>query len=145
LIISRTYDLDVIKNVLFDSAIYDRISEDGTDDYELTLGNSIFVTDENQIGIMIYHWLNNVTLECHVQILPDYRAYAFEFGQSVLKWAWDNTKALKIVAQIPTIYPDVIGFSLKNGFEREGINKKSYLKNGVLCCQEYFGLCRPEV
>jgi RimJ/RimL family protein N-acetyltransferase len=144
-IISETKDLDKIARVLKHPEIFDRISEDGPtlDTWMPNTDDALFVTDENNIGLMIYHWVNSVTIECHVQVLPKHRDQAHKFGQLVLEWAWDNTKATKIVAQIPEIYPSVIKFAYKNGFSFEGVNKLSYLKNGQLHDQYYLGLIKP--
>lgn len=94
------------------------------------------------IGIVMYHPINVITWECHVQVLPEYRAeFAKEFAQKAIQWAWDMG-VQKLVAQIPFLYPNVRDFGLNVGFEVEGINRKSYLKNGQLHDQWYMGLVR---
>ena len=107
------------------------------------MDEAIFLTDDENIGVMIYHWVNSVTLECHVQVLAGHRNKAHEFGRLALEWAWENTKATKIVAQIPEIYPSVVKFAYKNGFSFEGVNKLSHRKNGSLHDQYYLGLIKP--
>jgi hypothetical protein len=137
-----------IKGVLCHPEIYDRIAEDGMpnwEDYEPDIDGVMCVMDENKIGVMLYHWVNGITLECHIQILPEYRKEANKFCQLALEWVWDNTKATKIVAQIPELYPDVVKFAYKNGFQLEGMNESSYMKNGKIYSQMYLGLIRPEV
>jgi len=145
MIVERTTDLAKIVKVLKNPEIFERISEDGVyiDNWLPSLDDAIFLTDKENIGLMIYHEINSITIECHVQVLPEHRDKAMEFGKAVLEWAWENTKATKIVAQIPEIYPDVIKFAYKNGFSFEGVNKDSHLKNGVLHDQYYLGLIKP--
>lgn len=146
MIISQTHNpLDVIR-VLKHPDIFERISEDGMSikTWMPNLEEAFYLTDDNNIGIMIYHWINGVTLECHVQVLPEHRGLAHEFGRLSLSWAWENTKATKIVAQIPSIYPDVVRFAYKNGFTFEGTNRQSYLKHGKLFDQYYLGLIKPK-
>jgi RimJ/RimL family protein N-acetyltransferase len=145
MIIERTTDLAKIIKVLKNPEIFERISEDGVsiDNWLPSLDDAIFLTDKENIGLMIYHEINSITIECHVQVLPEHRGKALEFGKSAIDWAWENTKATKIVAQIPEIYPDVIRFAYKNGFSFEGINKDSYLKNGKVHSQYYLGLIKP--
>ena len=145
MIVERTDDIDKITRVLKHPEIFDRISEDGPsiEHWMPSVDEAIFLTDKDNIGVMILHWVNSVSLECHVQVLPEHRDGAFDFGQSALKWAWRNTKATKIVAQIPEIYPNVIRFAYKNGFSFEGVNKLSHMKNGTLHDQYYLGLIRP--
>jgi RimJ/RimL family protein N-acetyltransferase len=143
--VKQTLDLHKILKVLKDPEIFDRISEDGptSDTWMPSMDEAIFLSDEEGIGVMIYHWVNSVTLECHVQVLAEHRSQAYEFGQKALEWAWQNTKATKIVAQIPEIYPSVIKFAYKNGFSFEGVNKLSHRKNGELHDQYYLGLIKP--
>ena len=148
MIITQTQNIGDIKGILCHPEIYDRIAEDGMpnwEDYEPDIDGVMCVMDENKIGVMLYHWVNGITLECHIQILPEYRKEANKFCQLALQWAWDNTKATKIVAQIPELYPDVVKFAYKNGFQLEGMNEKSYMKNGKIYSQMYLGLIRPEV
>lgn len=147
MIVEQCYDVEVVRAILTHPAIYDRIAEDGTplrEDYEHELiGFHVIGTENGElVGLMIYYPQNLVTWECHVQVVPEFRkTHADEFGQKALKWAFDMG-AQKIVAQIPFLYPNVKDFGLKHGFEIEGINRKSYLKNNVLHDQWYLGLVR---
>lgn len=96
------------------------------------------------MGCFILHKQNAVTLECHVQVLPEYRHMSKDFGREVMKWAWDNTAAQKIVAQIPVLYPNVRDFAKAMGFEIEGVNRASYLKHGQIHDQWYLGIQRED-
>lgn len=144
MIIERVFDLDRVYKVLKDPEIFSRIAEQGIDidDYEAPI-DAIYIMDHNNTCLMIYHWSNSITLECHVQVLKDYReTRASMFGKAALDWAWNNTNAAKIVAQIPECFPDVLKFAEKNGFVVEGINKNSYMRKGKLISQVYLGLSR---
>ena len=148
MIVDRCYDVDVVRAILAHPAIYDCIAEDGTplrEDFTLVLEGIacvIGIVGSEPIGVMIYHPINGITWECHVQVLPEYRKqHASEFFQKALDWAF-AMGAKKVVAQIPFLYPNVKGFALKHGFEIEGINRKSYLKNGQIHDQWYLGLVR---
>lgn len=143
MIVERVYELDRIYKVLKDPEIFARIAEDNIsiEDYKAP-EDVIYIMDQLDTCLMIYHWRNQATLECHVHVLKNSRLNALAFGQSALDWAWDNTDAMKIIAEIPEIYPDVLKFALKNGFEIEGLNKSSYLKGGELYSQTYLGLMR---
>ena len=95
------------------------------------------------MGCFILHKQGKVTVECHVQVLPEFRRdYADEFGHKAIEWVWQNTDALKLVAQIPFLYPNVKDFALKMGFEIEGINEASYMKRGKIHNQWYLGLIK---
>lgn len=145
MMVSRTTDVEKINRVLKHPDIFERISEDGVNIklWQPDINGAFYLTDDQNIGVMVYHWLNGITLECHVQVLPEHREKAFEFGQKALRWAWVNTEATKIVAQIPTIYIDVLRFAYKHGFSFEGNNKQSYKKHGRIYDQYYLGLIKP--
>lgn len=147
-LVARCYDCDVVRAILTHPDIYDRIAEDGTplrEDFIPSMIGAAYVVGivgAEPIGIVMYHPINVITWECHVQVLPEYRAeFAKEFAQKAIQWAWDMG-VQKLVAQIPFLYPNVRDFGLNVGFEVEGINRKSYLKNGQLHDQWYMGLVR---
>lgn len=148
MLVDRCFDVEVVRSILTHPDIYDRISEDGAlprEDYIPPMIGCAYVlgiVGAEPIGVMIYHPINGVTWECHVQVLPEFRrSHAEEFTQKAIAWAWDMG-AKKIVAQIPVIHPNVRQFALKCGFEDEGINRRSHMKNNQLHDQWYMGLVR---
>lgn len=145
MIIRRTFDPEEIKTIICDEWIYDRVSEDFTPEaheFEPPVRRDhTYLVDEELNGLFILHPINSITQEVHVHVLD--REKAMEFGEAVINWAWSNMKFNKMVAQIPEIYPDVARFAEKNGFVKEGVNRQSYLKNGTIHDQYYYGLVRP--
>jgi len=145
LIVFSTTDVDKIKSVLCDEWIYNRISEDGSppvEEYEHNTG-ALYLIDDALSGLMIFEPMNAVTAEMHVQMLD--KSKGVEFGLACIEWLWTNSKAIKIVAQVPELYPDVCKWALKIGLEQEGTNRSSYLKGGKVYSQIYYGLIKPEV
>lgn len=148
MIVDRCYDTDVVRAILTHPAIYECIAEDGTpprEDYIPSMIGAAYVigiVGPDPIGLMVYHPINGITWECHVQVLPEYRKeFADEFFEKALEWAW-GMGVQKIVAQIPFLYPNVRDFDLRHGFQVEGINRKSYMKNGQIHDQWYLGIVR---
>lgn len=148
MIVTRCYDVDVIRSIMSHPDIYDRIAEDGTPERQDFIPDMISfaylagVVNAEPIGVFVLHPVNGVTWECHVQVLPEYRKdYAHEFGEKCVEYCWELGVS-KLVAQIPFLYPNVKDFALRQGFELEGINRKSYLKNGQLYDQWYLGRVR---
>lgn len=133
LTLQKTVDIDHIKTVLCNAAIYDAIGEDGspsaedfeppiTDDY-LYIGG--YVEDEI-IALMIYHKYRDGN-NCHVQVLPEYRKeHAINFGEQALKFRG----TLPLYAEIPTLYKNVLAFALMNNFKVIDVNENEYTKNG---------------
>jgi len=148
MVVFECYDVDIVRAILTHPDIYDRIAEDGTaaaKDYYPDMTDGVYLVGadgDDLVGLMAYEPINGVTWECHVQVLPKHRkTLADEFAQTALRWAFDMG-CEKIVAQIPVLYPNVRDFGIKHGFEVEGINRKSYMKNGQLYDQWYMGLTR---
>ena len=63
-------------------------------------------------------------------------------GNELLTWLIKNRgkNFIKINAKIPLLYPDVINYAKKNGFELEGIDKMSFVKNGTIYDKAILGL-----
>ena len=110
-------------------------------DYEPPDG-PYYIVEETGSALLIGHWKNDVTIEVHINVIPEFRHNAKEFAGLAVQWLWDNTRCQKLVAEIPEIFPDVINFTKKFGFKPEGVNSLSYMRNGVLYDQYYFGLVR---
>jgi len=135
MLIRETKSAEEIKTVLCHPEIYDRIS----DDYSITVeefeppmdaeyiagyvGNDI-------IGLMIYH-INDGKLECHFQVLPEFRQYSKEFARMALEIG--KAKNASIYAEIPDCYPEVIKFTTNFGFNIVGNIVDGHQKNGQSC------------
>lgn len=147
MIIEQTRDIEEIKRVMGHPEIYDRISCDGApsiEDFSPDVDNEVYLAgyvNESLVGIINVHDISEACWEIHIQVLPEQRKYAHEFGQKCIEWVWSNTSCKKLVAQIPSIYLDVIDFAKSKGFKVEGVNEKSYMKYNVLLDQIYMGLC----
>jgi hypothetical protein len=133
MIIAATTNIADIKAVLCEPSIYDTISSDGaplftefeppiTSDY-VYVGGYI---DSKIIGLMVYHkYLDG--LECHVQVLPEYRAeHAKRFGEKSLTFRGN----LPLYAEIPDLYKNVLSFALLNDFKVIKVRENDYIKNG---------------
>ena len=148
MIVERCYDVEVIKALATEPDVYERIREDGwpsSDHYRPDLYNCIYVVgyvNSDPIGMGIACPINNVTCEGHFAVLPKYREqYASELFSKTIEWIFSKEFS-KVVVQIPFLYPDVKRFVEKHGFELEGVNRKSVMKNGEIHDQWYLGLVR---
>lgn len=140
-------DIKDAESVIRHPEIYPLVRDDGSpdaDDFAIP-GHYMALVGyiDEPIGCVMLHWSNSVCLEAHIQVLPEYRKdHAIEFGLQAIQWVWDNTPAHKIMATIPDIFPNVIEYAHTIGFELQGINEHSILKDGVLQNQFMMGLKR---
>lgn len=88
--------------------------------------------------------LNGVTWEAHANVAPQYwgNKKGTKLCKQALAFAFEDTEALKFVAQIPDSSKATQKMAAAIGFSREGINKQSFLRDGVLHDQVYFGMTR---
>ena len=135
------------KEVLCDHFIYDCISSDGApkiEDYEP--GEAFYVggfIDGKIAALLVFHPKSNILWQVHVQVLKDYRARAMEFAEKGLGFFWNSAQSvIKLCAEIPDLYPNVLNFALKANFKIDGRIDNAYLKNGKLYSLYYLSLER---
>ena len=125
--------------------MWDYLTDDGSvekDDYEVPEAwiNAVAYVDDSPAAFICIAQCNFVTAEIHFGVHPEYRSISKKLGDALLKWAWDNTEYMKMIAMT---HADVVrDFALSVGFRTEGINAASFLKNGKLTDQTYLGVIR---
>lgn len=151
--IERTYNIELINEILSSDGIYEFISEDGAE-----LSKQRFdvygecwlkiLSDGVCIGLYNIHQINGITFEGHVHMLTKYRKEYSDLGlKAVYSWlVSDGPECVKkIIVNIPEIYKNVIDFCERNGFKREGVNRLSHLKNGELYDLVMLGITLDEI
>ena len=95
-------------------------------------------------GVVAFIPQTPIVYKFHPAFLPDKwgDAQITDLTKLALDWAWKNLPVQKIVASVPVIYKSTLRLGQRVGFKREGINKKSFLKDGILHDQYYLGLTR---
>ena len=149
MIVERTYDIDVINYVLKHDSVKEFIGDDFSSgiDYPITDYLYYLVAKESGIiaGMFVVFPINGSTVDAHSSVLPGfYGDKAREAGRMAITWVFENTEYHKINGSTPIYNKSALKFSEDIGFKREGINKKSHMKNRKLYDQIYFGLERKE-
>ena len=133
MILKKTTNIDDVKAILCNEAIYDTISGDDAPlakDFEPPINDEYLYiggyVNGKIIALMVYHKYLDGN-ECHVQVLPEYRKeYAVKFGEQSL--TFKGTQPL--YAEIPDLYKNVLVFALLNNFEVIDVKENDYIKNG---------------
>lgn len=149
MIIERTFDQDLINHVLGHESVKPFVNDDFSkiDSYPVVDGIYYLAAWENGTiaGMFVVFPLNGATVDAHSSILPGfYGKESIEAGKKAIDWVFNNTSTLKINGTTPIYNKKALKFSESIGFEREGINKKSFMKGGTLYDQIYFGLEREK-
>jgi RimJ/RimL family protein N-acetyltransferase len=149
---ARTYDRRLVVSIMLHPEIFETIAEDGQNpnDFVPDVQGEIWLAmwaDGEAVGLYHLHRRNAVLIEIHAQVLKAYRKeYSVATGEAALQWILDNLpECQKVIAWVPEIYPNVRSFTESQGFQIEGVNRKSYLKNGKLYDQTLLGITRSEI
>lgn len=149
--VKRTYDPRIVRELMTRPDMWETVAEDGQDpgdfDPDVTADCWLTVRAEGElVGLYCLDRVNSVTLEIHAQVLPECRKeYSDDTGRAVLQWILDNTDTRKVIAWVPVIYPNVRKFTESQGFQVEGVSRKSYLKHGELHDLTLLGITRDEI
>jgi hypothetical protein len=148
----RTFDDEGLRRAMVDPDMWATVAEDGHDpaNYKPDVVAECWLAMQVDGNVVAYYQLesrNTVTLEIHAQVLPEFRKeYSKATGEAALKWILENApECQKVIAWVPSKYPNVRDFTLQFGFKVEGTNRKSYLKDGQLWDQWLLGITRGEI
>ena len=150
--VSRTYDIEMIKELITRDEIWSTIAEDGQvkENYSPKVEAECWLevtVDDKVIALYNIHTKNCITVEFHAHVLPKYRKeYSRPSFVAAFRWIYENAPVYqKVVGQIPFCCENVKRFCENIGFKHEGVNRLSYLKNGEILDQWIMGITRDEI
>lgn len=140
-------NLEDINKIILNQHVQDDISDDLTKNQAVqSLKNYewIGVVDDDQLqGLFVLISQNSISVEIHTCLLPSMRgSKAFRAGELILNLIFKNYE--KVISWVPENNRKAKLFSLLLGFQVEGINRASFLKNGKLQDQILVGLTKGE-
>ena len=97
---------------------------------------------DRYIGCLALRALDPLVVEGHCLLLPTGRGRGREAIMAALDWIWDTTTFQRVVAHIPESNRASMMVVQKSGFERYGINPKSFMRDGQLQALHLFGISR---
>lgn len=147
--VERTHDMALVASIMGHPSIFRHIAEDGIDEPE-PVDHPGFYWMQAKIagkvaGLFLVHANSSVCYEMHTMILPEFRgAQASCAAQALLTWAFTTTPCRKMVTRIPDYNRAALRFAEANGMRQEGVNRASYLKDGLLIDQIMLGITKQE-
>lgn len=97
-------------------------------------------------GFLTFSPESSLVVTIHCNFIKKHRRLAHKSCQKILSAFLSRfPDVLKYKAIIPVIYPDVIGFAKKFGFEEEGTDRQSFLKNGSVVDRKYLGVLKSDL
>lgn len=154
MIIVRSFDYELIRQIMINPAIYPYISDDGTPEpwlfkpIESSQFYYLLVLDNDNIvlGLFLVHPHNIAMYEIHTCLLPHCRGkMADEAGKLVLEWIFENTPCQKVMTHVPEYNRSALKYAERAGMQIEGVNRLSFQKLGQLHDQVLLGITRVEV
>lgn len=146
--IARTHDMPLVRGILSHPAIWPYIHDDGVTEPNPIDHEELYwllVDDGAPAGVFLLHPHNTVTYEIHTCLLPrTWGGQSREAAQLVLRWMFENTGCRKVITNVPADNPLALRFARRAGLKDEGVNRKSFLKNGVLLDQLVLGIMKEE-
>jgi RimJ/RimL family protein N-acetyltransferase len=149
--IFRSRDYRAIRDLATDSRIFPQISDDYTRDVKLwkPIESELVIyllasDDEGPFGFGIFVPKTHVEYAAHTAFLPrSYGAQARHSFEEMIRWMWKETRVVRIVGEIVRSNTLAIRFARQAGFEIYGVNKRSFLRGGVLHDQVCLGISKP--
>ena len=138
----RIYTQELIKKVMNHPRNLKAIRGENAVDADWPIVDQIIylgMFEDDIIGLFIGFTKSDIVLDVHVAMLPEFYKHTDECYTIAIDWVKQNTEFKKLVGQTPSFNKLAIKCNERNGMVREGVNKQSYLRNGRLYDQIYFG------
>jgi len=94
------------------------------------------------VGVFIGRPMNCVTYDFHIALLRSAEGRAVDVSKQVIQFVFLNTSAQRLTASVPSFNLLARRLAEKSGFELIGINEKSFLRDGILHDQHFYGISR---
>ena len=153
IVLRRIFSATDIKRVMTDPDVWPFVSEDGysKEDYEPVEDESFrylgIYSNGALAGLFFVHPDNGATsLKAHIAILKPFRSlYALPAVKRLIEWFCGLEERInKLNATIPEYNTGAARLAGSAGFSREGVNRKSIMKDGVFYDQFQFGITKEE-
>lgn len=152
--VERTQDAKMIEMIITHPEVYPYVSDDGSPEPEDFSAEGIvsnqdvyalLVLDKCVMGMFMFHRHNAITWEIHTCLLPGHRGKrGLQAARLCAGWMFDNTPCRKIVTHVPAGNEPALKFAINGGMTIEGVNRQSFLKNGVAIDQAVLGITAEE-
>lgn len=145
--LSRTRDMALVASIMKDPAIWPHIHEDTVECNPIDHDgfNWMLVDDGEPAGVFMVHALGTYCYEMHTCLLPRIWGHkAAHAAQILLGWAFTDTICEKMVTNVPAYNRAALRFARTGGMVEEGVNRASFMRNGVLIDQIMLGITKQE-
>lgn len=140
--------MTLVAEIIGHPAIWPHIHEDGTDTPEPFDHDGfhwLLVSDDHPAGVFLVHAVRTACFEVHTCLLPRiWGAGSADAARLLIGHVFNQLGAKKLVTNVPASNRPALRFAKASGLQVEGINRASYLKNGVMQDQIMLGITDKE-
>lgn len=153
MILERCYDPALVESFMTDPVMWATAAEDNVspESFKADVNSEVWLaiyTKQNELaGFYYLHPFSSVGIIAHANIHPDHRkTLSKRAGAAVMTYILHEFEDVqKVITYVPEIYPNVIKYVESCGMIREGVNRKSYRKNGQIVDLICYGITRNEL
>lgn len=151
MLIERTHDMELVDSIMRHPQIWPHVHDDGAEDWQPVDHEGIFwmliTRDNGEVGgVFMVHATNSYCYEMHTCLLPEtWGAEAARAAQLLAGWVFRETPAEKLVTNVPAYNRAARRFAIAGGMQQEGVNRASFMKNGVMVDQIMLGITKEEL
>jgi len=139
---------EIVKHLLSDEELFNRFTEDGIEYNSYIVPDGVYLGifhDDNIIGFWALDSETSSTIGIHCNVIEKYREHSMLVGSYFADYIFSTYPHVhKLNAKIATAYKDVYAFTKKFGFKDEGVDRKSFMKEGELLDRHILGLTRED-
>lgn len=146
---TRTRDWALIKKIVTESHNFRQIADDGAPQPEnwAPIKNDavwyVLIKDaKNTLGVWAFFPETSIAWRAHICFLPIAYGRTLRATKELFQWIWANTPCQRIVGAIPRSNRLALKLVHNAGCQAFGIDRKSFLKNGVLEDRVFLGISR---
>lgn len=149
--IEETRDMAFVKDCLTHPYVWRNAMDDAFRDvnpglFFPPLSDCIVYLRAGDDGVFVGRRINAITYDVHIALLPSARGRAKAICEEAIKFFFArSTDPVRLIASIPENRPLVIRLAKAIGMEFIGVNRKSFLKDGVLLDQHLYGISKEDV
>lgn len=140
----------VVDAIMKDPSVWPHIHEDGVgEDYQPVDHESLYwmlVKDGTEVlGLFFLHPRGQSCIEMHTCLLPACWGKRAKKAASLLaEWVFLDSGYLKLVTSVPSYNRVALKYAVAGGMKEEGINRASYMHNGLLMDQIMLGYTKED-
>lgn len=144
--LEQTHDMELVKETLNHPSIWPYIHDDASNyanpvDIDNVYWLAVYNSESVYCGLFMLCKTNYITCEIHTCLLPEFRGeIALLAGKELINYAFTKIQCKKLISNVPSYNNAALKFALKCGLEIEGINKESFMLDGVIYDQTMVGI-----